>query len=129
MHMPYIMHHLTKLVFFLNTAESMTKLKPSDLGNIVEQLWDVRSRWFSLGLQLQFNYGDLEAIKKDKRECSECFTELLNKWLKVSNPAPTWKSMINALNSRSVGILVSLVQTGTIWVSLSELHNYSDCMH
>ena len=62
----------------------------------------------NIGIQLQFDIGDLEAIKKNhNHDCGECFTQLLSDWLKRSSPTPSWKALIDALTSSAIGIRVN----------------------
>ncbi len=47
---------------------------------------------------------DLDAIKqRNKDDPDECFTDLLRSWLKQAHPKPTWKAVVDALRSRTVG--------------------------
>ena len=90
------------------SANSSIKLNDAHLGDILNRLWDARSRWFHIGLQLSVTIGDLEAIKKDHQESGECLREMLLVWLRKTDPSPTWKALVDALNAPSVGVLVLL---------------------
>ena len=70
-------------------------------------MWDARSQWFHIGLQLSVGVGNLQAIKKDHQESGERLTEMLLVWLRT-DPSPTWKALVDALNAPSVGVLVQL---------------------
>ena len=86
-------------------------LKPGqeDLGKVLDHIWGARSRWFNLGMQLSVSIGDLEAINSDHQEKSgECLRAMLLKWLRKTDPSPTWKALVDALNAPSVGVLVQL---------------------
>ena len=76
----------------------------TDLPNVFEELHDVRTKWYDFGLQIKVKSSDLDAIKQKNREDPHvCFRELLNDWLKQANPKPTWKAVISALQSPTVG--------------------------
>ena len=76
-----------------------------DLKDVLDALWDARSKWDRIGLQLNFREPDLAAIAERFRgDPNHCLMEMIILWLKqVSLPPPTWKSIINALKHRTVG--------------------------
>lgn len=75
-------------------------------------MWDARSEWFNIGIRLNFSSGDLAAIKTDNHDCGKCFTTILTQWLKRSNPIPTWKALVDAMDTNTVGIKVKLEPKG-----------------
>ena len=78
-------------------------LSPSDLSKILSALWEGRSRWYNLGLELKLPPGTLEAIKQDNHHVSDdCFRAMLYGWLKNLDPPPTWQSLSKALQSPTV---------------------------
>lgn len=71
---------------------------------LIEELWNIRAKWFNFGLQLKMKESDLEAIRQEHRDNpSDCFRKLLSDWLKRVSPKPTWVAIISALKSDSVG--------------------------
>ena len=75
-----------------------------DLKAVHESLWEVRSKWRNLGIQLDIKVEDLEAIAANNHQkVDECFADCIICWLRQSNPPPTWTSLINALKSPTVG--------------------------
>lgn len=75
-----------------------------DMSEVYDLVYPVRTKWNSFGLQLKMNYDDLTAIKKECREDpEECLKELLSRWLKRADPKPTWKALVKALKSKTVG--------------------------
>ena len=73
-----------------------------DLKDVKDAIWDARSKWNDIGLQLSIRKPDLDAIHEDCRDVQQCLTEMLTLWLKRANPPPTWESMANALKQPSV---------------------------
>ena len=71
---------------------------------VYRDIYIVRSKWQSLGLELGILITDIDAIET---ECSgnlgRCLIKLISIWLKKANPKPTWKSLIKALKSNTVG--------------------------
>ena len=48
-------------------------------------LWNVRAKWYNLGLALRLKPGDLDAINvRHQRDPDDCFTDMLKQWLQNS---------------------------------------------
>ena len=77
-----------------------SKLDTADLGELQNELHDISSKWYNLGLQLRIEVGQLDNIKKDNLD--ECLREMLKIWLKKVNPHPTWNALIDALKCRVI---------------------------
>ena len=94
-------------------AKSTSKLEDANLKCVRELVWNARSQWFEIGIQLNFCSGDLAAIKQNHQlDCGDCFTALLTQWLRRSNPTPTWKALVDAMNSHTVKVKVKLESKG-----------------
>ena len=78
------------------------KLTPDDLGQVLEQVFDMSARWYSLGLQLTVRSGMLDAIKAQFSDPRDQLREMLKIWLD-SGASPSWKTLTAALRTRSVG--------------------------
>ena len=78
-------------------------LTSGDLKKVLDSLWEARTKWFHIGIQLDMKTSDLKVIKNDYDEAGLCFTEMLTDWLKRMNPPPTWEALVDALKSRTVG--------------------------
>ena len=85
-----------------NTISSYpaTILGKDHLVDILEELWDVSSKWYNIGLKLKLSVGTLESLKADP---STALREMLLLWLKKVDPLPTWEGLACALESRTVG--------------------------
>ena len=80
-------------------------MTPDDLRVVRKAIWDARSKWFSLGIELSITVTSLEAIKqKNKENAGDCLTEMLLEWLRQSNPKPTWACIVAALREPTVGL-------------------------
>ena len=73
-----------------------------DLGQVLEELQDVRDRWYRLGLQLKVNVGALETIREKCSDSRDWLLEMLKTWLTASDNT-SWRVLTDALRSRSVG--------------------------
>ena len=73
-----------------------------DLGLLLEELVNVRTQWYPLGLQLKVRTGTLDRIRAQFHDPRDQLLEMLKTWLTTA-VNPSWKALINALRSRSVG--------------------------
>ncbi len=77
-------------------------LTVNDFKAVTNSLWPIRSKWQQLGVELDLELGDLDAIKKDHHgQCDECFAAMLQKWLQ-STAEPTWQKLCAALREPTV---------------------------
>ena len=79
------------------------QLSVNDLPVVMEELNDTRAKWYDIGLQLRMSVGTLNAIKKDYNSTSDCLRETLTTWLKNCPSPPTWKNIVDALRSSTIG--------------------------
>ena len=76
----------------------------NDLHVVLEELNDVRAKWFNIGVQLGVSVGTLKAIEKQYlNDPTDCFREALMTWLKSYAPPTTWSKVVDTLRSRTVG--------------------------
>ena len=80
-----------------------TSLGVSDLSCVREELLDVSSEWFDIGLMLKLSVGALECIRDQYQNPSTALREMLLCWLRTVDPPPTWEGLACALESRTVG--------------------------
>ena len=69
--------------------------------NVMEELADVRAKWYNIGLGLGLSVGTLDGIKADHSNTSDCLREALKTWLK-NLPPPTWSKVLEALRTQTV---------------------------
>ena len=68
-------------------------------------MWEARSKWYNIGLELGLKAGTLEAIKQSNHcDVDNCFRATLMEWLKNSKLKPTLSSLADALKSPTVGL-------------------------
>ena len=73
-----------------------------DLGRVLEEVLDVSPHWYPLGVQLQVRISMLDNIQAQFPDPKRQLLEMLKVWLTTSDNT-NWKSLIDALASRSVG--------------------------
>ena len=73
-----------------------------DLGLLLEELLDVQTKWYNLGLQLNLTVSTQDRIKTQFSDPREQLLEMLETWLSTGYNH-SWKTLIDALRSRNVG--------------------------
>ena len=78
------------------------QLSVGDLQKVQKCIWDARSKWYNIGLELGIDAGTLDTIDSTQNpDC--CFRAMLTKWLRQDSPKPTRTALAVALRSPSVG--------------------------
>jgi DNA-binding beta-propeller fold protein YncE len=73
-----------------------------DLYVIYSNFWEARNKWFEIGLGLNLEVSDLEAIQQTNRDnVDKCFMDN-KKWLRTSR-RPTQSNLITVLKERTIG--------------------------
>ena len=88
------------------------KLTLDDLGCVLEEVLDVSAQWYHLGLQLKVRTSTLDRIRTQFTDPRDQLLEMLKTWLTTSDNT-SWKTLTDALRSRSVGAsqLASVLET------------------
>ena len=80
------------------------QLTIDDLKVVRSTLWEVRTSWKSIGIELDIKVSSLDAIAADySGKTEDCFTEMLALWLKQVDPMPNWSTIVAALKQPTVG--------------------------
>ena len=75
-----------------------------DLKIVRNALWDARTKWKDIGLELDMSTTDLEKIEAVHRsDIGGCLIDMLALWLKQVDPPPTWTAIVAALQDRVIG--------------------------
>ena len=97
----------------MHAVNSSVQLSIHNMRDVLNLVYDARSKWLEIGVQLGIIFGTLEAIREDHpKDCDKCLTELLNTWLKGTNPSPTWKALADALRAKATAVQVKVVSKG-----------------
>ena len=78
------------------------QLSYDDLKDVRRAVWDARSKWKDIGVELGLRPATLENLKDEHRGNNACVTEMLTIWLKGLTPNPTWQALIDALKEPTV---------------------------
>ena len=85
---------------FLDVLLFHSALTEHHLKYLLEDTFDVRNKWYFVGLCLNLPPSSLDAIMKDWNTTEERYTEVLKQWLRKGGA--TMKKLIDALASRTV---------------------------
>ena len=82
------------------------QLAIADLKIIRRAVWEARTQWMNIGIELNILKTDLDAIKMTNQggNPGDCLTEMLSLWLKQVNPSPTWTGLITALKQPTISL-------------------------
>ena len=79
-------------------------LRPTNLKEVRELLYDVRRKWYDIGIELELDHEELDNIKAaHPQELLNCLNEMIKKWLKSTKPQARWKALEAALRAAPVG--------------------------
>ena len=81
------------------------KLSIQDLALVHKDVYEARSKWYNLGLQLRVPPATLDSIESEKHAPDASLRKALAVWLRGVDPWPTWNCMTEALKSPTVGEL------------------------
>ena len=77
-------------------------LSLNDLPLVLDELYDVRKKWYEIGLQLSVPVQDLESILSEhKNEQNVCLRLVLIIWLKSGKA--NWSTMCSVLTNCTIG--------------------------
>ena len=88
------------IVIFMHSDHlTLTRLR-----TVRNRVWEARSKWKDIGIELKLEQTDLDAVSsKNGSDADACFGDMLSKWLKQTRSRPTWLKMIRALKRPAVG--------------------------
>ena len=92
-------------------------LSPNNAKEVLNLMWDYRSRWRFIGIELGIDVSTLDTIDKDYRKADDCLTELITTWLRRTNPKPTRSAIAKALESPSVVASATTPSEGIIFIA------------
>lgn len=85
----------SKLVMSLH---NITDTKPK-LTVAFKKLLPLAEKWKIIGILIGLETHILENIKKDEGGVQDCLGKMLSEWLKMADPPPTWKDIIDAVQT------------------------------
>ena len=91
------------------------ELSPGDLATVLKELYEARTKWYYIGLELKVPWVTLDSIKAQSDDEQERLLEALKHWLKTVDPKPTWQVLVDALRS-------CVVEENQLANSLEEKH-------
>ena len=74
-----------------------------NLAQVYREVSDVRAKWYNFCLELELPASDLDAIEEGQHgDPDACLREALKIFLRKVQPRPTWKRIVNALESPTI---------------------------
>ena len=81
------------------------QLTINDLKFVRSAIWEARTQWMNIGIELKLNKSDLDALKKTEGgDVGMCLTEMITLWLKKVDPLPTLCTLVTALKEPTIGL-------------------------
>ena len=78
-------------------------LTVDNLYDVLEQLHEVRAKWYDLGGSLKLDVSTLDAIEVKHRNAPDvCLREMISHWLRQVMPRPCWNAVVVALRKPMV---------------------------
>ena len=88
----------------LSLAATEAKLVMGDLDTLVTELYEARTKWYFVGLKLKVPADVLDTIESESDDLAERFLRVLKAALKRVEPVLTWRAVVEALKSPTVGL-------------------------
>ncbi len=75
----------------------------NDFRDVQRELWDIRYRWFIIGIELSLSHADLTNIKERySNDFDKCLPVMIEKWIKRKEPKATWAALVEALKEHPI---------------------------
>ena len=70
-----------------------------------EELYTARIKWYNIGLKLRLELSDLDNIEDQhaSKGSDRCLQKMIIMWLKKRSLNPSWNTLVDALNAKTVG--------------------------
>ena len=105
----------------------MSDAKPPELRVLVNELVDVRRKWYDIGIQLNIPDEILDDINSAcKDDYSLALRRLIQHWLRQIEPRATWADLVEALRARAVNEQDLAKNLEERFVPRTSTHNPSD---
>ena len=98
----FVIHYYNFINILFSAATSGGSSEPAidDLANHVAAR--IPAKWMKVAIQLRVGMSDISAIRKNDDECFDRFMSVFDHWERASTKPFTWKTLVDALKSRSV---------------------------
>ena len=91
-------------MFYIDHTVHAVTLTTDDLAKVRRLTFDACDKWHSFGLELGLRVTTLDIIRQTFNRSEDQFTEMLSKWLRMTDLPPTWERLIAALKERTMGL-------------------------
>ena len=73
-------------------------LSIDDLAEVLNIVWEVKEKWYKVGLWLDISSAELDVIERERSDPGECLREVLRVWLKTTRHT-TLRKLAESLRS------------------------------
>ena len=80
---------------YLNLA-CIIDTKP-ELADVFVKLLPLAHEWQSIGILVRVERNILQNIRREEQGVRDCLSSMLSEWLKIVDPPPTWKNIVDAV--------------------------------
>ena len=87
----------------IHTLQVEMALTQDDFSDVHSVLWEARSKWFNIGLQLQLKVTALKAIDEEQERLEDKLREMILSWLQHGQRC-TWRALRKALRHHTVDL-------------------------
>ena len=74
-----------------------------NLSQVLEEILEARSKWSKIGLVLNVPSLDPGMLRDESKPHEDGLREVLAGWLNMTDPKPTWDTLVKALRNPIVG--------------------------
>ena len=85
----------------------MNHLNESDLLEVYESVFHARARWYRIGRELNIPSGELDVHREQSHD--NALREVLQYWLRRTNPAPTMDKLKEAGKSHTIFLVYIII--------------------
>ena len=91
-------------MFHIDHTVHAVTLTTNDLAKVHHLTFDACDKWYSFGLELGLSPTTLHIVQRNFQTVEDRFTDMLERWLRMTNPPPTWERLAEALSVRIIGL-------------------------
>ena len=106
--------HACLLSYIIHPCTSCTPktghLTIANMREVLDALWECRSKWKFIGIELAIKSSDLDAIERNHKEVEDALVEVIKYWLYRISPKPTRTELVKILESKYVSCDTNAVQ-------------------
>lgn len=90
--------HLSIHIYSPQTSSEEVYHARASFNDLFKELLPLQTYWKTIGTFLKIPAEDLDAIQRDNfYQQNDCLREMIKRWLRITDPAPTWEELVEAV--------------------------------